>query len=142
MDKLTFPSKIDGWLLVLLVGGALACLLVAGVVIVSATPLEWFIAAVLTLFGCALPIWLLASTYYTLTRDTLDIHSGPFRWRVPLADIVALTPTRSPLSSPALSLRRLRVDYGAKRCIMISPLEQARFLRELEIRRTRLAATH
>jgi len=138
MDKLTFPSKIDGWLLVLLVGSSLACLLAAGVLVVSATPFEWFIAGVLTNFGCALPIWLLTSTDYTLTTDTLDIRSGPFRWRVPLADIGQITPTRNSLSSPALSLRRLRIDYGTQRCIMISPLEEERFLRELEARRARL----
>jgi len=62
----------------------------------------------------------------------LLVRSGPFRWRVPIADIVRITPTTNALSSPALSLDRLRIEYGRGSAIMISPRDKDQFLRDLE----------
>ena len=56
---------------------------------------------------------------------------------MPLAAIDAVEPARNPLSSPACSLDRLRIEYGAKR-IMISPLDKAGFLRALAARAPQL----
>ena len=55
---------------------------------------------------------------------------GPFRWRVPIDAITAITPTRSALSSPALSLDRLRIEYG-ERAILVSPIYKEGFVRAL-----------
>jgi hypothetical protein len=58
------------------------------------------------------------------------VRSGQLRWRVPLAAIQAVHPTRSPLSAPALSLDRLRVEYrvnGRQKQIVISPADRAGF---------------
>jgi hypothetical protein len=51
-----------------------------------------------------------------------------------MRDIRTVTPTRNPLSSPALSLDRLRIDYGRGRRIMVSPRDPGAFLRELRRR--------
>src|SRR5690606_1532665 len=93
--------------------------------------------AALLLVGVILPLWILRSTYYTLDARYLHVRSGPFKWRVPLRDIRAVRPTRSPLSSPALSLDRLRIEFGRAGSIMISPGDKDRFLTELECRRNR-----
>lgn len=90
------------------------------------------------LIGAGLPLWILAATDYTLEAGELRARSGPFRWRVPLRDITAITPTRSLLSSPALSLDRLRIDYGRGRALMISPADRQGFLGALEQRRREL----
>jgi hypothetical protein len=45
---------------------------------------------------------------------------------------------RGALSSPALSLDRLRVEYGRSQWLMISPADKERFLRELNARRAAL----
>lgn len=82
-----------------------------------------------------MPLWVLTSTRYTLTATDLHVASGPFRWSVPLRDVRAVTPTRNPLSSPALSLDRLRIDYGRRRWLMISPIDKEGLVRELEARR-------
>jgi hypothetical protein len=47
--------------------------------------------------------------------------------------------TRSPLSSPALSLDRIRIDYGKGKSVMISPLNKADFLLELQSRNVPVA---
>ncbi len=80
-------------------------------------------------------IWLLAGTRYTLTDSDLRVRCGPFRWRVALAEILSVTPTRNPLSSPAPSLDRLCIEYGSGKSIMISPKDKEAFLDELELRR-------
>ena len=138
VEQLTFASKIDGWLLVVLLGSALACLFAASSIMMSRMAGPWWIAGLIVLIGCVLPVWLLVATNYVLTDTTLDIRSGPFKWRVSIADVTNVTPTRNPISSPALSLDRIRVDYGDGRSIIVSPRERERFVRELEQRRARL----
>jgi hypothetical protein len=93
------------------------------------------VSAPVLLLTIGLIVWLLRTTDYTLSDSDLRIRSGPFGWRVSLADITSLTPTRNPLSSPALSLDRLRIQYG-HRSIMISPEDREGFLRELDRRRS------
>jgi len=73
---------------------------------------------------------ILRSTYYVIEGDTLLIRSSFISWRVPIRDIRSITPTRSALSSPALSLDRLRIDYGRK-TILVSPEDRDRFIAAL-----------
>ena len=125
-------SKVDTWLILVAalaagasVGVAVALLREGGVHVVVMVP-------VVVVLGTGLPLWTLFGTCYELTPGRLRIRCGPFRWTVPLNEIRAVTPTRNPLSSPALSLDRLRIDYGRGSSVMISPRDQARFLAELE----------
>jgi hypothetical protein len=92
-------------------------------------------AAVALLVGVGLPLWILGTTDYTIDGDELRIRSGPFRTRVRISGIAAITPTRNPLSSPALSLTRLRIDHDGSRSVMISPADCAGFLAAIEARR-------
>ena len=73
---------------------------------------------------------ILRSTYYMIDAGTLVIRSSVFSWRVPISEIRSITPTRSALSSPALSLDRLRIEYGGK-AIMVSPEDPKRFIEAL-----------
>jgi len=79
----------------------------------------------------ALIVWLTLGTYYTVDRGTLKIVAGPFRWKVPIEQISSVEATKNPLSSPALSLDRLRIRYGENRRIMISPADKAGFLKAI-----------
>ncbi|ENY72205.1 hypothetical protein G114_09454 [Aeromonas diversa CDC 2478-85] len=131
-----YRSKIDTWLAVVLVFAVLASL--AGAVTalsVEPTALAWPIALVAVTVGAGLPTWLLTTTYYRLEGDTLFVSSGPIRLRIPLREIVNITPTNSPLSSPALSLDRLRIEYGRGKSVMISPRNKEEFVRNLEAAR-------
>jgi hypothetical protein len=89
-------------------------------------------AAFSVLITAGVPVWICTTTRYDLSRQSLIVRSGPFRWSIPLADIKSVTPTRNPLSSPALSLDRLRIEYGQGRAIMISPSDKGAFVRALE----------
>ncbi len=74
---------------------------------------------------------LLIGTHYTVDRGELKIISGPFRWKVSIDEITSVEPTRSPLSSPALSLDRLRIRYGKGRRVLVSPADKEGFLRAI-----------
>jgi hypothetical protein len=128
-------SKIDTWLIVVLASAA-AVSLFAGVTAVMADARSgWWALAMCLAFGVGLPLWLILGTEYRLESSRLHVRSGPFRWSIPVREITAVEPTRNPLSSPALSLDRLRIDYGRGKSVMISPRDRERFLRDLEAAR-------
>lgn len=141
----SFPSKRDGWLVAVV---WIAC----GVVVASAglqlvgDEAVWARAALAAvLLGvAAFMLWVLNGTGYRIEERSLHVRGGPFRWRIPLDAIVSVTPTRNPLSSPALSLDRLRVTHRTRRGergLMISPADKAGFLAALTDRCPHLVRT-
>jgi hypothetical protein len=130
-----YRSRIDGWLAVLVVL-SIAVGLTTSLATLAAGVVTWPVGLAL-LAGVAMPCWIVLSTRYVLDDTTLRVRSGPFSWRIPLAEITGTARTTNPLSSPALSLRRLRIDYGSGRSLMISPRDEDDFLRELEARSAR-----
>jgi hypothetical protein len=132
-----FPSKRDGWLTVVLWISAAMCL-AAGAAQLAVGPGVWGVVLLIAM-ACAagLVLWVLYGTDYTFARDLLDIRSGPFRFKVPVAEIVSVEPSRNPLSSPACSLDRLLIRYGSRQ-IMISPADRSTFLDTLARRNARL----
>ena len=128
-----FVSKIDRWLVVV-VGITLLVqtVLVAWLAVSHGGTVEIFVAVLATLFVYALILGVLRYTYYVVGQGKLRIVSGPFRWSLPIADIRSIEATRNPLSSPALSLDRLRIRYGKRRSVMVSPADKAGFIAALE----------
>ena len=134
-----YRSKIDWWLAALL---GYAIVFSAGYSIYMMAmggPEYWWLALITTAVGAGLPLWILLTTRYILEAETLFVKSGPLTWRVPIAEISDIRPTRNPLSSPALSIDRLRIEYSGCRAIMISPREKEHFVAEIEKRRNILA---
>ncbi len=135
-----FPSRVDSWLVAI---GPLAALTAATAVAGRAgpfvlnsggTPPMLALLAVIVALMLLLPLWLVLDTNYTLTADDLLIRSGPFRWRIVLGDVREVSPSHSWISSPALSLDRLSIRYGADRSILVSPREKQRFIDALRQR--------
>jgi hypothetical protein len=84
------------------------------------------------IFGIIL--WSFKSTYYVIEGATLIVKSAFMKWRIDIHHIDEITPTRNPMSSPALSLDRLEIRYrqqGKIRTILVSPNEKRRFLEAL-----------
>lgn len=126
-----FKSKIDRWLLFLLIAVMVFEIVVMGIAATQAAdPLEATFLIVTALAIVALIGSMLIATHYTVHGNTLRIACGPFRWKVAIDAIEAVEPTRSPLSSPALSLDRLRIRYG-KRRIMVSPADKDGFMKAI-----------
>ncbi len=127
-----FRSKIDAWLLILLIV-AVAGLLVTLVAVLSsyASGTEKLLVAGLTFLGVLLIVSMLLRTYYTVDDEKLRVVSGPFRWTIPISEIADISESRSALSSPALSLDRLKISYGRNRHILVSPADKKKFLKAI-----------
>jgi len=102
-------------------------------VMITETPWPVRIAtAVVALLVLALLFSIFTRTHYTIAHGELRVVSGPFRRTIPLSEITGIEPTRNPLSSPALSLDRLKVSYGDGKYVLISPADKTGFLSSLE----------
>ena len=131
---LRFNSKVDAWLLVVVPAAVAACA-VAMLMLAVRGP-AWTAVGLLAIAlpGIVLPLWVVCDTRYELTDEALRVRSGPFRWRVALRDVRAVAPSRSLLSSPALSLDRLRIDHGRAASLLVSPKDRENFLTALRSR--------
>ena len=129
---IVFPSRIDGKFKVL----ALALVGVSFVTIwarpKTAPATLWGVVALLMLGAATFVIWVTFATYYELEHDALVAHSGPFSWRIPLAEISAIRPSNSLLTGPAMSMDRLEITYGEGRSLLVSPADKAGFMATLE----------
>jgi hypothetical protein len=129
-----FKSKVDTWLVLLVVVPMVIVVAVVGGVagdsLVASRTTRISVIVPLVL-GFGLPLWLFLSTSYTVSTAHLTVRSGPFRIVVPIASITRVAATRSIESAPALSLDRLAVEYGTGKRVLISPSDKAGFLKAL-----------
>ena len=127
-----FRSKVDGrfiWI-------ALAMPIVAFVALFTAPQgnrLLWVPLGML-LLATVIVCWMFAATYYELRGDQLVTHCGPFRWRIPLAEVSDIRESNSARSGPALSMDRLEIVYGGDKVLVISPADKTRFVAAAERR--------
>lgn len=141
-----YPSKRDTWLVAVLYAAVIAMIVALGTVWTEPGPITTKLGTT-AIIGAAgvFSLWLVNGTYYTLRPDgVLLIRAGPIKRTIVLAHITEIVPTRNPLSSPALSLDRLKIRYG-DRAVMISPQHKRAFMQDvasrvdhLEYRRDRL----
>lgn len=126
----TYRSAVDWWLALILVG-APAGIIAAGVYRLQQSDRMGtflifeglFVGGLMTLF--AVPC------VYTLTEDALHIRCGVIHTTIPLERIERVAPSRSLGSAPALSLKRVRIDYDGERAL-VSPRAREAFIAELQ----------
>lgn len=74
----------------------------------------------------------LLSIRYTITEEgKLVVRAFFLKQTYDLSKLESITPSRSLLSSPAASLRRLRLDFGVGKPLIISPAAQEYFIEEV-----------
>ena len=127
-----YKSKIDSWIGLILAVVVLVSLVAALKALSSYSPDATWHALLIGVPGIGIPLLALLTTRYTITANELIVRSGPIRWRIAVSDISAITPTHDPIASPALSLNRLRIEYGHKKSVLISPRDRDGFLRQIE----------
>ena len=126
-----FKSAVAPWFyfLTLVLPAAIIIYVVLSIGTISATGMAAIgVVAVLTL---GIPLWLLFTTYYLVKDGTLKIRSGPVNILILLSDIKSVKPSRSWLSSPALSLKRLEIVYGRSKKVLVSPKDLEGFKRAI-----------
>lgn len=122
---MTFRSHISIPVVLLIVG----IMGVAGYMTYLEGELEEFIPLVLAM---VLVFASLLSIRYTITEEgKLLVRALLFKQEYDLQKLDSITPTRSLLSSPAASLRRLRLDFGVGKPLIISPAAQEYFIEEV-----------
>ena len=128
---MTFNSAVDLWLLVIV---ALVVIISLGVsirLVLQSSPAGYLRVIGVMAVGIGLPFWLFYSTQYVVIDEVLQIQSGPFKWTIPITSISQVVETSNPLSSPALSLRRLEITYGERKTVMVSPKDRNGFLKAI-----------
>ena len=125
---MTFKSAVDLWLLVIVALVVIISLGVSVRLVLQRSPAGYLISIWLIAVGIGLPLWLLYTTQYVVKDEVLRIQSGPFKWTIPITSISQVVETSNPLSSPALSLRRLEISYGESKTVMVSPKDRDGFL--------------
>lgn len=133
----TYPSKVDTWLVVVIVGMVVAEIAVAFFIMTL-----HLVGGIVCLVGVILISLLIAlfmiPCHYTLTEDSLKIRCGMVKESIALSRITGVTATRNPLSAPALSLDRLRIELiGDDRTLpyrLISPKDRDKFVADLKSR--------
>jgi hypothetical protein len=131
-----FASKRDRWLVATLWTASLVDFAVVGWILLGDQPVAGFVAPLLLAAGI-FQLHVLYAIDYTFEGADLRVRASLFRWRVPLAAIDSVEPSRNPLSSPATSLDRLLIHYGKKR-MLVSPEDRAGFMRALAARAPQL----
>ncbi|HOX46109.1 MAG TPA: PH domain-containing protein [Myxococcota bacterium] len=128
-------SKVDWWLFSLVFAGLLVSGLGGAFVLVTGPGAGARWTGGFGLLVCAAVLLLTWPVRYEITPEELRVRAGLVRWRLPLAWIRAARLSSNPLSAPAWSLRRLRLDYrrpdGREGFQLLSPRDREAFLREL-----------
>lgn len=130
-----FRSKKDWWLLafVICMSGLLLQLLLTMQAkgTMQQYPLHTAVY-VLTIIILWWPLW---STRYVVDNGVLTIKSLWLSWKIPLSEIQSIQPTDHSIIAPALSLKRLRIDYtdaGMQKFILVSSKDQTAFIQALQ----------
>lgn len=131
-----YPSKIDTWILALLLFiPAVQVVVIATSAISQAWPAMVMGLLALFFFGCLYAgfVWPIR---YGIGGEFLIVRFGICRSRVRIDNIREVYRTSNPLSSPALSLDRLWIQHGPRwyQAVMISPREQEAFIADLAAR--------
>ena len=125
-----FASKIDIWLLLVLMVTMVVSFFGGVSILRSQKNIIGYVSAIFLISVCTImPLWLLIDTNYTVQEDRLTIKSGPRIWLIPLSSITAIEETNESWSSPALSLDRLKIHYNNGQVVMISPKDKQGFLK-------------
>ncbi|MGW8255930.1 MAG: PH domain-containing protein [Thermoguttaceae bacterium] len=130
-DSQIFVSKRDTWLVVIYRVGTFFAVSSALLLLLLHPEPTWLplSLSMLLLVVSVFMVWTFNTTSYRIAGGTLDIRYGPFRKRIELEKVEKVTPCRDGLSSPALSLDRLRIVYqGSMMGVLISPLDRNSFL--------------
>ncbi|HEY0929851.1 MAG TPA: PH domain-containing protein [Gemmatimonas sp.] len=131
METIRFQSRIDLWLVVVVMVPLVAALAALGTRMQQGITKGLVLSTLMMLLALLGSMWLFVDTSYAATADELRIRSGPFRESVPLALLQRIRPTNRLDAAPALSLHRLELQYGAGRVAIISPRQRDEFIATL-----------
>jgi hypothetical protein len=82
---------------------------------------------------------MMLNTYYTITGTALHLRSGFLvNITIDINTIKSIAPSHTLLSSPALSLDRLEINYNTYDSIAVSPKDKTGFIAALKLANNRI----
>lgn len=128
-----YPSKVDTWLVAVVLVALFGTVGLSGYLF----SLHFWAGVYCLLTALVIGLCIYASCVpcrYTLQEDHLHIQAGLIHDQVPYTTITRATPTRNPLSAPALSLDRVKIELKGNSFTnfkLISPAQRDKFIAEL-----------
>lgn len=133
----TYRTAVDWWLGLLLGGCIVSEIWLAVEPIVRTGTIDW--AMLLIAIVVSIIVVPLFGIKYVMYPEHLLVSMNLYgKARIRYEDIVEVKRTLNPLSSAAMSINRIQIDYmenGVHRMILISPVRRKTFLKELEEKR-------
>jgi len=132
-----YRSRVDWWLGGLLLGTEVMLLWFCIAPVLQGEKPDWFVIGT-TVFTSLIILPLFAMKYVMYEHHLLISMSIYGKVRIPYENIQKMTKTMNPISSAALSLRRLQIDYvekGVRQMALISPKDRDGFMAEIERRK-------
>ena len=132
----TYKSAVDAWLAILLIFSTLGLIVWGLYLLLMKSPdgagsWDGIILIVSGGFSGILIYAVAIPCEYTLSDKTLLIRSGRMREEIPLEKIKKASLTFNPLSAPAWSLKRIRIDLDSE-FRLISPKDREGFIEYME----------
>ena len=130
-----FRSKKDWWILgfIIAMTGLLIQLLLT--MYAKGTMAQYPVHTLTYVLTIAVLWWPVWNTQYRVEADQLVITCMFLTWKIPLSSIQQVSPSTNSVSSPALSLDRLRIDYlkeGKAKFVLVSPKDKTAFCQALQ----------
>ena len=125
-----YPSAVDSWIGAMLLLTPLCAAAIGIYLMVQGRAGD---AMILFLTGAFAAIVTMAFTLpcrYTVLNDALSIRCGVLCYQIPLATIESVEPSRTIVSGPALSMKRVLIKT-AKRDYILSPIDRDQFIEDI-----------
>ena len=136
-----FHTKIDWWILGFLIAMTGLLIQLLYTMYAKGTMVEYPEHTAVYILTIAVIWWPVFNTRYIIENEALIIHSLFLKWHIPLANIQNISKTNNSISSPALSLDRLKIEYmkdGKIKQVLVSPRDQQAFRQAVEVGRTQI----
>lgn len=124
-----YYSRVDWWVGVLLAGSLFFCFGL-GVYLLCYDRTVALIVFGITACSVAFVLLLAVPCKYTLLDDHLLVQAGLIKFRIPYFEIRKMEKSSNPLSSPALSLRRIKITK-TKGFLLVSPRDRDQFIKDV-----------
>lgn len=119
-----FPSIRDKWITAIIWGIPLLG------VWITIMKQQYGATLIMLLLGAfLLSFWF--KTGYKIEEDKIKIFYGPIRQTIHIPDIKLIIKSRMPLTSPALSFKRIQISCGKYDIVAISPQDRDKFIATL-----------
>jgi uncharacterized membrane protein len=124
----SYRSKVDWWLGGLLVFCLILPIWIAVVEFIDEGKFDmWMLVFELFMIVLLAPLFFIK---YTLYDEHLKVQCGFYgTYRIKYASIINIKKTMNPLSSAAMSLKRIQIDYASGGMILISPKNRDEFIK-------------